>query len=301
MFFRRRRMGGGALFGTFLAILTVLILVVVLTAYVGTIVLIIFLCVGAAIGLCYALYMYIKSAVAVVPSRKNVTANGKLQTALLRVWTFIKSSSQLAFKNNIAKAKAMFAQANTCKWLSPRRWMWRMAGLSVIIFGSVMILAVALAIFLVACALVILTISVLVLCGLLLLASDLIYSLIMIFRNFGQSFFGRGNIFTSFDFSKAARFPSVPPAISSFFAILFSYCQGVWITSANSGKNNLLNSANYKLLSPRRIFLVVSVGTLYVVAAVFDVLMTLLFLIVFIVLTLVNVIWVIIATLAKLH
>ena len=144
MFWRRPGyvVSAGDVLGSLLVFLVFAAFFAVIFFYVGYIGLIIFLSIGAVVGLAYSIYVYVKSFVTATKGLGSVTARNAFLTILLKWFTLYKEASRLAFIDNFSIARSAVTKSHGYRILSFRKWMWLMVAPATLIFGTVLIAAV---------------------------------------------------------------------------------------------------------------------------------------------------------------
>lgn len=297
MIFRRNPyVGPGDIFASLFVFLVFAGIFAVIFFYIGYIGLIIFLSIGVAIGLGYALYIYIKNFVAATKSLSSVSSTNLFKTTVLKWFTLFKIASRDAFSDNVAVARSALIKSHAYRFLSFRKWMWIIVAPATFILGSFLIVAViALQALLLLTAVLIVIGIIFILCVLMFIA-DIVYSIIATCKNFSLAFAGKDNIFKCFEFSISSNFKAIPTSAKNFFITLGSYVKGIWDENLALGKSNIRMGSGYKLLSFQRYFLLISVVTLILIAIVFILLMSLVLCVSLILIFAFNTIWALIAT-----
>lgn len=268
--------------------------------YIGYIGLIIFLSIGVAIGLGYALYIYIKNFVAATKLLSSVSSTNLFKTTVLRWFTLFKIASRDAFSDNVAVARSALIKSHAYRFLSFRKWMWIIVAPSTFIFGTILIVAViALQALLILKAVFIVIGIIFILCALMFIA-DIVYSVIATCKNFSPAFAGKDNIFKCFEFNMSSNFKAIPTSVKNYFVTLASYVKGIWDENLALGKSNIRMGSGYKLLSFQRYFLFLSIATLILSAIFFNSLMALGLCVSFVLIFASNILWTLIATLIRL-
>lgn len=268
----------------------------VIFLYIGYIGLIIFLSIGVAIGLGYALYIYIKCFVAATKSLSGVSSINLFKTTVLRWFTLFKIASRNAFSDNVAVAHSALIKSHAYRFLSFRKWMWIIVAPTTFIFGSVLIVAaIALQALLLLIAVFFVIGVILLLCALMFVA-DIVYSVIATCKNFSPAFAGKDNIFKCFEFNMSSSFKAIPSSTKNYFVTFASYMKGIWDENLALGKSNIRMGSGYKLLSFQRYFLYISIATLILIAIILNLLMSLVLWVVFVLIFASYILWTLIAT-----
>lgn len=302
MFRRNPYVTAGDIFASLFVFLIFAGIFAVIFIYVGYIGLIIFLSIGVAVGLAYALYVYIKCFIAATKSLSGIRSSNVFKTTILRWFTLFKNASHDAFVDNISVARSAITKSHAYRFLSFRKWMWLIVAPSTFIFGSLLIVAViVLQALLLVAALILLVGVIFVLCALMFIA-DILYSVIATGKNTAPAFSGKGNVFKCFEFNSSSSFSNIATSIKNYFVVSISYMKGIWDENLDLGRSNIRMGRGYRVISFQRYFLCLSVATLIMIAIVFDALMLLGLCIAFVFILLANVIWTAIATLSrKIH
>lgn len=299
MFRRYSYVTVGDIFASLFVFLIFASIFAIILLYIGYIGLIVFLSIGVAIGLAYTLYIYIKCFIAAAKSLSGISSTNLFKTTALRWFTLFKNASRDAFSDNIAVASSALTKSHAYRFLSFRKWMWVIVAPSTFIFGSVLIMAViALQALLLIVALLIVIGIIIVLCVLMFIA-DIFYSIVATGKSIKPAFSGKGNIFRYFEFKLSSCFSSIPTSIKNYFVTLVSYMKGIWDENLALGKSNIRMGSGYKLLSFQRYFLFLSIATLSLIAIIFNLLMSLVLCVAFILIFISNIIWTLIATLIR--
>lgn len=264
--------------------------------YIGYIGLIIFLSIGVAIGLGYALYIYIKNFVAATKSLSSVSSTNLFKTTVLRWFTLFKVASRDAFSDNVAVARSALIKSHGYRFLSFRKWMWIIVAPATFIFGSALIVAVIVlqALLLLTAVLIVIGI-IFILCALMFIA-DIVYSIIATCKNFSPAFAGKDNIIKCFEFNISSSFKAIPTSAKNYFVTLGSYMKGMWDENLALGKSNIRMGSGYELLSFQRYFLFLSIATLILISIIFNSLMSLVLGVAFVLIFASNVLWTLLAT-----
>ncbi len=285
--------------GSFLIFLIFAAFFAVIFFYVGYIGLIIFLSIGAAVGLAYSIYIYIKSFVSAAKGLGTVTARNVFATILLKWFTLYKETSRNAFLDNFVIARNAVTKSHSYRILSFRKWMWLMVAPATLIFGTALIFAIIiiqggllLAFFGTAFLLILLF------CVLMLLVC-LLYGIVATIRNLKVAFSGKPNIFCSFDFSMTAKLSEFPLAMKGYLTTIVSYINGIWAENFALGKSNIGMAGGYRLFSIQRYFLYLSIIGLMTVAIIFSCVIFLLLVILFPIMVITNFIFILIAMLMR--
>ena len=98
MFYRRSY--AGDIFASLMVFFIIAAIFLVIFLYIGYIGLIIFLSIGVAIGLAYAIYIYVKSFITAAKKLNTITARGKVKSFLLKWFVLFKETTKLAFLEN---------------------------------------------------------------------------------------------------------------------------------------------------------------------------------------------------------
>lgn len=283
-------------FGSVVVFLVLAAIVAVLAIYVGYIALIIFLGVGAVIGLAYALYVYIKCFIVAIASSTGVAASTPLKTTALRWFTIAKLASRDAFVENVSVARNALTKSHAYRILSFRKWMWIMVALATIVFGSMLIVAVVVLQVLLLFIALSVAVGILAALALLVLLVDAVYSVIAVIKSLGSAFAGKDNVFKSFAFSLSSGFCAIPGSVKRYYVTVISYMTGIFSEGLALGRRNVAFGSRYGLISIRRVALLVSAVTLVLAAILFDALLLIVLSVIFVLIFVANVLWMLVTT-----
>ena len=271
----------------------------VIFLYIGYIGLIIFLSIGVAIGLVYAIYVYVKSFIAASKGLHTVTAKGKARTFFLKWFVLFKDTTKFAFLDNFSIARAAIIKSHGYRFLSFRKWMWLVIAPATLIFGTVLILAIILLQGLILFDIAFLLLSIVLLLCAVFLVLDFGYAIIATVKNFGSAFAGKDNIFLQIEFDKNSDLKGLGAGIVKYYKVLFSYCNGIWNENYLLGKSNLGMAGTYRLFSFQRYFLYLSIVTLMLTAAIVDLILMIGLTAIFPVILIANLLWLPIALIVR--
>lgn len=297
MFYRRSY--AGDIFASIIVFLIIAAIFLVIFFYIGYIGLIIFLSIGVAIGLAYAIYIYVKSFITVAKRLHTITARGKVKSFFLKWFVLFKDTTKLAFVDNFSIAKTAITKSHGYKFLSFRKWMWLIVVPATLVFGTILILAIILlqGVLLFAIAFIVAAI-VLLLCIIFLLL-DFGYAIIATVKNFGSSFAGKGNIFLKIEFTKSSDLKGLGLGIVKYYKVMFSYCKGIWSENYLLSKSNIAMASTYRIISFQRYFLYLSIVSLMLLAAIMNLLLIIGLTIIFLIMLIANILWLPIALIIR--
>ena len=292
MYYVYRKPDPGEVFGSVMATLVVIALIVAFAVYIGGIILAIFLGIGVLIGLAYTLYVYIKALVQASRNLGGSSVSNRFLAFLLGWLKLVGLTSLYAFKENLQVANNAMIKASGYRLLSFQKWMWLIVAPTVLIVGTALILFLAmvhLGIFLTLAYIVLW----LILAALaLMLAVSIVYAIIITVRNFPDTVRANGNIFTSFDFTRSAQFSELFPVyVKGYFSTLWGYITGIFSDNWAQSGNNFSSASCYSLVSFWHYFLLISPVGLMAVSALFAAVIGAFFLVLFLPMLLANVIW----------
>ena len=291
---RRSDVTSADIFGGLVVFLVIAGIIAVIFVYIGWIGLLIFLGIGAAVGLVYAIYIYVKSFVSAIKTIGGVSSSNVLKTTLLRWFTLFKIASADAFGDNVSVSKNAITKSHAYRFFSFRKWMWLMVALSTFIFGTALIVAVIVvqAVLIAVAASVLLGI-IFVMCAAMFIA-DLFYAIIFTIIKFPSALAYKDNVFKSFDFSKGASIRYIPAYIAKYFVTVISYLQGIWSENLSLGKNNVATASTRRILSIKKYFLYMSIIALCIIALLVDAVILISLTVVFVPFLLFNFVWILI-------
>jgi len=299
MFGRRRyvvteTVDPGEAFGSFMTFLVIIGIIIAVAAMISWYILLVFLGIGALLGLGYALVMYIKSFVQAVRTVGTVHTNNAILSFLARWFYLFKETSKLAFLENLNVAKSALINARGYRFLSFKKWMWFVVAPAVMIGGTLLILSIILLNIFVLFSLISLILF-LIFC--IIAVCFLIYfviALILTIKSIASSW-ALYNPFSSLDFSRYGRMGILASFPKGYFSSLIGIVKLVWVDGANVIKQNVSNSTIYAILNVKKYFLLISPLAIVVASVIFTVLMMLIFTIIFIPLFIIEFFWALIS------
>lgn len=269
--------------GSILVVLIIAFIVGMFAAYVGLIVLFVFLGIGGAIGLVYALFVYIR---AFINTLRNMGAyaprsTGAVTGVIEKCFVLASKTASTAFFDNISVASSALTRSHAYRLLSFRKWMWLVAALSVIVIGLaliiffillqlfivLMIAAFILEVFLAVCALYFVAA-----CG---------YAIFFVAK-FMVGGIGSANPFPAFAFRRGATFGDMGHTFIDYFASLGNAVRGMWSETMTLARDNVNDALSKPLLSLSKWLQIVSPAPLVLFAAIATALMCIVFTLIFI-------------------
>lgn len=297
MFYRRSY--AGDIFASLMVFLIIAAIFLVIFLYIGYIGLIIFLSIGVAIGLAYAIYIYVKSFIAVAKKLHTITARGKVKSFFLKWFVLFKDTTKLAFWDNFSVAKTAITKSHGYKFLSFRKWMWLVVAPATLVFGTILILAIILLQSVILFAIAFLVATIVLLLCIVFLVLDFGYAIVATVKNFGSSFTGKGNIFLQIEFTKSSNFKGLGVGIVNYYKIMLAYCKGIWDENYLLSKSNIAMASTYKILSFQRYFLYLSIVALMLIAAIVDLILIIGLTAIFLIILIANLLWLPIALILR--
>lgn len=279
------------IFAGLMAFLIIAVIFLIIFLYIGYIALIVFLSIGLAIGLAYAIYIYIKSFITIAKKLHTITARGKAKSFFLKWFMLFKDTTKLAFVDNFSIAKAAIIKSHGYKFLSFKKWMWLIVAPATLVFGTSLILAIIILQGMILLAIAfILTAIILLFCSVFLLL-DFVYAIIATLKNFGSSFAGKDNIFRQIEFTKSANLKGLGGGIKKYYKVMLSYCKSIWNENYLLSKSNITMAHTYRIFSLQRYFLYLSVVSLMFIAIIVDLVLILGLTLIFAFVVIANLIW----------
>ncbi len=290
-YYRDPRDEPGYIFGSILSFLLIVGLFLFLAIYLGSIILAIFLGIGALIGVVYAIVTYVKSFIFACRTVDFVGGRTGIGSVFLIWWQLFSVASVAAFKNNLNVAKNAISRSRNYKFLSFRKWMWFIVAPSVLLFGTAMIAAIAFATLSVAIGILAVILAIYLVIG-------IVYALVAVGILFGQILkadlpASKAKFTNPFPFSKLKRFSK------DYFSTVFANIKNIWRRSITLILSNFESSKGFSLVSPARYFLFFSSLVVVPIALIFIALTFILSSIVFIPLFIAQFVWTLISKIFK--
>lgn len=286
----------GDVFGSIMAFLVLMLVLFLVFAQISMYILFVFLGIGCAIGLFYAIVVYVRSFVGACRTLGTVGVRNGLGRFLLKWAKLFGLASWYALKENFAIAQNALIKAGGYRFLSFKKWMWLVVAPTVLVCGALLIVAVIfLQLFVFFSATMFLVGLVLTALALLFLAGT-VYAVIQTVRNIPYAWRNNGNIFASFDFSKYPYWKDLFPVhVKGYFGSLFGCCKDIFVENWNQGVSNFQTSKGYSIFSIVKYFLLITPVSILLFSLPFLFAFVVFFLIVFPLMLLANVIWIVIA------
>jgi len=290
-----RRPSAGDIFGSVLSFFLIFFVLLIALAYLLFPVFVFFMCIGVALGVFYALVVYIRAFVDACRQVGNVRARNGVTKFIFRWGVLFGKASWFACRDNFNIARNALLRASGYRLLSFKKWMWLLVAPSIMIFGTLLIAAIALLqLFMFAMAAFMIFWLLMLILALLFLGA-FIYGVIDTVRNFSYTASRHNNIFTSFDFSKYAAFGELFPIhVKGYFQSLFGYCKDICTENWSQGITNFKSANTYSLFSFWRYFLLLSPVSLNLISALAVILFCVFFFLLFVPMFLANVVWLVI-------
>ncbi len=291
----------GEVLGSLLVYLIIAFILIMLAVYVSWIILAVFVGIGVVIGLCYALFIYIRALIGAIRAGVGYSArsSGAVMAVFERLFVISLTAAQTAFQDNLTIASNAVARSQGYRVLSFRKWMWLVVALAVIVFGLCLIVAVILAELGILAGVALAVLSVLALICLLYCIAALIYALI-----FGGKIAWTAVVdqhdFSCFVFNKYATFSDVGRAFGIYFPWIGRCVAQLWQETLTLARDNFTDSLTRPVLSLSRWLLFVSPVMLVPCACLYTVLVALAFGLLFLFAWPAFVIWTCIAKLISL-
>ena len=303
MFGRRRyvvteTVDPGEAFGSFMTFLVIIGIIIAFAAMISWYILLVFLGIGALLGLGYALVMYVKAFIWAVKSVGSVHKNNAVLSFIARWFFLFKEASKLAFIENLNVAKSAIINARGYRFLSFRKWMWYIVAPSVMIGGTFLILAVIFANLMIAFSLISLILFLIVSFIVVSYLVYLAYALYLSVKNLFSAF-AIDNPFGSLDFSRYGRMGILASFPKGYFCSLFSGIKSLWSDAISLMGQNISSSKNYAILNVVKYFLLISPLSILVASIVITVIAFIVLLIAFVPLFIVEFFWALISLFLK--
>lgn len=246
----------GEVFGSFLMMLVIVGFVVLIAAYISWIILIVFAAIGAAIGLCYALYVYIRAFIRAVGTGYTPKSNGVVLGLLEKLFVISATTSSTAFSDSIGIASNAVARSRAYRVISFRKWMWLIAALSIMVFGLCLIAAVILLEFSLLIGAVCVLLGILAVICLLYFVTALGYALFFA-EKFSLSSAADQLDFSGFGFHLGTGFYELGCSASIFYASFGRMIAQMWSETHTLAQNNFSDAMSRPIFSvPKWLYLV---------------------------------------------
>lgn len=296
--YNNNRPDPGDVFASFLTFLVILVFIGILAAYFGGIILMIFLGIGALMGLLYAIIVYVQAFVNACKTLSSVSGKNAFTTFLLRWWNLLKNSAIGAFKNNFSIAHNALVQAGGYRFLSFRKWMWFIVAPSVLVFGTAMILFMSLLQLAVMGTLFYFAFIFLLTVFAVLLVVATVFSLIKIVPTSATSFSG-ANPFSTVKFKRKFKFSDFIAFVKNYYITLAKWVVKVWNEGISLSSAALSNAPTYHPINPVRYFLIVSPLAIMAISILAIAIVFVALSIVFVPIALAQLVWVLICLIIK--
>lgn len=277
----------GEVFGSLLTMFIIGAIIFVLALYISWYILIVFLGIGAIIGLVYAIYVYIRAFANSVrlASSYVLKHSGVLIKFIEKIWFVSVEAAKTAFSDNLGVASNAITRSRAHRIISFRKWMWLVAAISVIIFGLCLIAAV-----------ILVQLSLVLLCFLIIIAIVLcicaVYMVVALFYMLYESVKilisqSRKNLkFSSLAFRISANFKLFGQSFIQYFASIGKTISGLWRESVFLSRLNISSASTLRVFSLSKWLFLISPVALFLWAAIitiiFSIVLALIYLITFI-------------------
>jgi len=293
-----RRPDPGDVFGSFFTFLVIFGILFAVAFYFGSIVLMIFLGIGALIGLIYAVIVYIQSFVDACRSLGGISGRNGLTSILLKWWHLFKNASINAFKSNLSVAHSAIIKAGGYRFLSFKKWMWFIVAPTVLVFGTAMIAFVAF-------LQLLLLFFILQIVLTIFLAACIIYLVIAIGYAIGKvghgliNAFSISNPFSSLDFSRYFLFSDLGRFTKEYFSSLIRIVVELWNAGISLISTNFSTAKGYSAFNVIRYFLFITPVAIIPITVLFIALIFIVMPIVYIPLFIAELVWALIVKIIK--
>lgn len=270
-------------FGSIIMFLAIAVFLGLLIFYLWGIVLIVFLCVGAAIGLGYALVMYIRALVNTLRSMGGYVqrSNGVAAGVLEKIWVVSASTASTAFHDNLSVASGALTRSHAYRLLSFRKWMWLFVALTVVVFGLCLICAVILLEFALVFAVAALFVSLLLAICAIYLVVAFFYAIIFSGK-FTCNALANGSLFSPLAFYRGVTFREWGYSFTGCFGALGGAVRMLWSDTLTLSRDNLADARYKPLYSLYKWLQIVSPVTLFLWSAIYTALMCIFLTLIFI-------------------
>lgn len=282
-------------FFTFLVIFGILFAVVF---YFSSMILMIFLGIGALIGLIYAMIVYIQSFIDACRTLGGISGRNGFTSILLKWLHLFKTASINAFKNNLSAAHSAIIKAGGYRFLSFKKWMWFIVSPTVLVFGTAMIALVAfIQLLLLVGAFLIVSFIILLVC--------IIYLVIVVGYSIGKVVHGLINVFLisnpfrTLDFSRYFLFSDLGRFSKEYFSSLIQIVVEMWNAGISLISTNFSTAKGYCAFNLIRYFLFVTPVAIVPITVLFISLIFIVMPIVFIPLFIAELVWALIVKIIK--
>lgn len=293
-----RRPDPGDVFGSLFTFLAIFGILFAVAFYFGSIVLMIFLGIGALIGLIYAVIVYIQSFIDACKTLGGISGRNGLTSILLKWWHLFKTASINAFKNNLSVAHSAIIKVGGYRFLSFKKWMWFIVAPTVLVFGTAMIALVAF-------LQLLLLVGVLQIALSIILLACIIYLVIAVGYSIGKvghgliNAFSISNPFRALDFSRYFLFSDLGRFSRDYFSSLIKIVVEMWNAGISLISTNFSRAKGYSAFNLIRYFLFITPVAIVPITVLFIALMVIIMPIVFIPLFIAELVWVLIVKTIK--
>lgn len=274
MFGRRKvyvytRPSAGEIFGSLMAFLVIAGIILALAAYVSWIILFVFLGIGGAIGIGYALFIYVRAFVSSVRSLSGFTprSSGVLSGLAEKMFAVSANTAATAFSDNLAVASGAVTRSQSHRLISFRKWMWLVTALTIVVFGLCLIAGIILAEFTIVLAIALIVMALLAAICVLYLLVAIFYSLFFTGK-FLVAGIGDNISFSCFSFHLYTIFADVGRAFIDSYSSLGRAILCLWNESLQFVKDNIQTALSMPLLSIKKWLYLVSPLTVVLWAVV---------------------------------
>ncbi len=268
-----QRPSAGEVFGTLLTIFIVGAIVIGFAAWLSWWILVGFLGVGVAIGLVYALIVYIRALIHAIGNLGGYSprSSSAVMCVIEKLFALNAMTAVEAFNANLSNAAGALTRSQSYRLISFRKWMWLIAALSMVVFGVLLIGAFIFLQFGAFLGLVAALVGIVV-------AICFLYFFVSLFYGLGYAtmyFFGacRSELdFSGYTFTKYATFHDVGFCLATAFTSLGRTIAEFWRSTLDRARDNFNDGMSRPLYSLYRWLLLVSPAALVLWAGVWTLL-----------------------------
>lgn len=285
-----REPDAGEVFGSIMAFLVVVFIIIAFAAMISFYILLAFLGIGILIGMVYAIYAYVKGFISACKTLGGVSGRNGLTSILLKWWVLFKNASIFVIKDTFVLAKNAIVKSSAFKVLSFRKWMWLIVAPTVVVCGLSMVIVVALFQVGLAFSIVGLILTLLAATALVYLIVSLVYAIIKVGGGF-ISCLKNSNPFSAFDFSRYFTFSDTGRVSGEYFRYLFTAIKDIWNEAISLMTYNFSSAKGYPVVNVIRYFLFVSPLAIFLVMGIFIAIVFVVLSIVFVPVLLAQLVW----------
>lgn len=288
----------GEVFGSVMTFFVIIAVIFIFAAMISWYILLVFLGIGAALGLVYAIVMYFKAFFQAIKGVRSVSKKNAILSFIAKWFFLFKETSKLAFIENINVAHGALINARSHRFLSFKKWMWLIVAPTVMLGGTFIILGVIFLNLLIAFAIINLILYLIIMFITICYLVYLFYALFLSVKNL-LSAFSNDNPFSSLDFSRYGKMGILASFPKGYFASLFAVIKSLWSDAFALMGQNISSSKNYAILNVVKYFLLISPLAIIVASVTFTLIVMVALLIAFIPLFIVEFFWALISLFLK--